>query len=495
MSVRHVSKAGSDSADGTTEATAWLTVQYAADHADAGTTVYVHEGTYTEQVLFTSGGNAVEGPVTFVTSGYVELVGTGYSDGIVFKACGYINLKNFVITNDGGDGSTTLTTGVNIKQDTSQTGLGAHHIKLIGCKFKDCNHSKATGYTYSVLIGAVTDDRVGGTRVTDVEVRECDFFPGLFNSTVPVYGSHIGVTAAATDVGIIGCGFYSSAALPCQGIQTGGNTGGVNCFPDTQSRLVVSDNRFYGSGVAANEEAYALYTTGNYDVLFERNKVYDWTFALGVFTEKGDASGILSTRTWVRRNLVLRSTSAALLTGAWATTYAPVVSLAVTNNTMVRTTAPLVPFGYGLVKIPADGDDTTPLLGRTSVRGNVFVSEGDLLEASATGLATGVFDGNYWVSPGATPFVWEDGSASGFPYDADQDDAGAFSATSHRLFNADYLPKTGFASTNGADYTPDWYQPGCFGVYEPEAELDVYGNPVVVRYVGAVCGSNPNKSV
>lgn len=61
----YVTKSGKDSNAGTTEATAWLTIQKAANSATPGSTVYIGAGVYSELVTINVQGNAVDGAITF----------------------------------------------------------------------------------------------------------------------------------------------------------------------------------------------------------------------------------------------------------------------------------------------------------------------------------------------------------------------------------------------------------------------------------------------
>ena len=74
--VRYVSKSGSDSANGMTPTTAWLTISHAAANVSAGETVYVGAGTYNESVPITLSGTAAA-PIIFDGQGAAIVDGTG----------------------------------------------------------------------------------------------------------------------------------------------------------------------------------------------------------------------------------------------------------------------------------------------------------------------------------------------------------------------------------------------------------------------------------
>jgi hypothetical protein len=60
-------KSGKDQNAGTTETTAWLTIQKAANSATAGSTVYIGPGIYYETVTINVEGNAKDGSITFTS--------------------------------------------------------------------------------------------------------------------------------------------------------------------------------------------------------------------------------------------------------------------------------------------------------------------------------------------------------------------------------------------------------------------------------------------
>src|SRR5207247_18375 len=61
----YVSNTGSNNNDGRSVSSAWQTIQYAADHLQAGDTVQVLGGTYIETVNIPVSGSATAGYVTF----------------------------------------------------------------------------------------------------------------------------------------------------------------------------------------------------------------------------------------------------------------------------------------------------------------------------------------------------------------------------------------------------------------------------------------------
>ncbi|MCL2351960.1 MAG: cadherin-like beta sandwich domain-containing protein [Firmicutes bacterium] len=85
----YVSTAGSDSADGLTEQTAFATLKHAADLAAAGDTILIEPGTYYERVTFGHGGKK-NAPITVRAAKYREVIFDGQGNsGSIFSCAGF----------------------------------------------------------------------------------------------------------------------------------------------------------------------------------------------------------------------------------------------------------------------------------------------------------------------------------------------------------------------------------------------------------------------
>ncbi|MFN2424858.1 MAG: right-handed parallel beta-helix repeat-containing protein [Candidatus Binatia bacterium] len=96
----HVAPGGSDAAAGLTPATAWGTLQHAADNVDAGDTVHVANGNYAGFDLRTSG--TAGNPVTFVADGPAVAITSNNDttpDGINVENADYVVIDGFVVNN------------------------------------------------------------------------------------------------------------------------------------------------------------------------------------------------------------------------------------------------------------------------------------------------------------------------------------------------------------------------------------------------------------
>src|SRR5688572_1390315 len=102
--TKYVSNSGNNSSSGNSWATAWLTLQYAANQISAGDTVWVANGTYVGFDLRTTG-NA-SNPIVFIASGTNATINLpcGTTDGINVENADYIEINGFRVINQPRNG-------------------------------------------------------------------------------------------------------------------------------------------------------------------------------------------------------------------------------------------------------------------------------------------------------------------------------------------------------------------------------------------------------
>ncbi|PQP85135.1 DUF5123 domain-containing protein [Paenibacillus sp. PCH8] len=129
--IHYISPQGDDSNKGTIQSP-WKTLQYAADHASPGSTIYLREGVYHQKVKITRSGRSSGNPTLF--SSYpqekVILDGEGLSvrgiEGLIeVEHASYITIQNFEIRNF------TTTLGGQVPTGIYVHGAG-EHIQLLG---------------------------------------------------------------------------------------------------------------------------------------------------------------------------------------------------------------------------------------------------------------------------------------------------------------------------------------------------------------------------
>src|SRR4030095_10825692 len=97
--TKYASNSGSNGNTGNSWAQAWQTLQYGADHINAGDTLWVANGTYVGFDMRTTGTAA--NPIVFIAAGNNVVINlpTGTTDGINVEDADYIEIKGFRVIN------------------------------------------------------------------------------------------------------------------------------------------------------------------------------------------------------------------------------------------------------------------------------------------------------------------------------------------------------------------------------------------------------------
>lgn len=155
MPVYYVRKTGSDAAAGTSPATAWLTIDKAANTVVAGDTVYIGAGIYRELVTMDTAGSSGN-PITYV--GDIKGENTGDAGLVIVSAfdnddepavragCWDMNGKEFIVVRYI---QFVGTSGSFVVGNTTNTS----HIAYEGCEFDSCSFTLAgRSATVSVIL-------------------------------------------------------------------------------------------------------------------------------------------------------------------------------------------------------------------------------------------------------------------------------------------------------------------------------------------------------
>ena len=330
-SVRYVSKSGSDSANGMTPATAWLTISHAAASVSAGETVYVGAGTYNESVPVTISGTS-SAPIIFDGQGAAIVDGTGVAcctepsqitssflgntQGLFSIAnsggLNYVTVEGFTVQNykttsssevpagiliaDGGSGINVIENLVqniqNTAKQTKSAGPNAYGIGVFG--------TITTPLSVNVSYNTVTGCLTGESETTTYNGNVQDFtvsYNTIYNN------DNIGMDAIgfegvgpsgldqATNGDVFGNVIYNNSAINNPGEQGGGQDGGY--------------------------DEDGLYCDGCTQVVFERNLVYANDIGIEAASEN---SGEVSSDVIIRNNVVYGSNSAGMTVGGYAKT-------------------------------------------------------------------------------------------------------------------------------------------------------------------------------
>jgi len=254
MATRYVSTAGTDSGDGLTLATAWLTLQYANDNADASDTIIVAAGAYNEDDATFHAFNP-DKAMTWIANGVVTVTSTSTSYVIVPQgSAAAISFDEFIFD---GEGTTAHVNFFSSGQDnktftyckftggstTLISGTGSSDtIIFISCDYEaDCsgvaiNAGAATNF--SVTGGSIsgTAKSLLNTTASSGEV----IVSGLSGSLAPSAADRFIHYRGDTDLSVLNNSLTLTGTW--QGIvntDTGANSGALNVESNT---LLVTGN-------------------------------------------------------------------------------------------------------------------------------------------------------------------------------------------------------------------------------------------------------------
>jgi hypothetical protein len=183
--IYYVRKSGSDAADGQSPATAWLTVDKAADTMVAGDWVYVGAGVYDEQVTPNNDGTAAE-PIRFAAdtdgshtgdAGTVEINYSGSDHVVLVETDDYIEFVGFKVS--GGVHGMRWVSSVGGLADqcevtvTGDRGISANDASELTVSNCDVHHVTNEGlYAHQASTLTVTDTNVRNNGKFGLRVLE-----------------------------------------------------------------------------------------------------------------------------------------------------------------------------------------------------------------------------------------------------------------------------------------------------------------------------------
>jgi len=223
-----VKNGGSDALDGTSIATAWATLQHAADQVDPGDTVHVLDGGYLGFYLDRSG--TVDNPITFVAEGpAVEITADNgvTPDGINLEGASHVVIDGFV---------------VNGRTRAGIRAVLAEHVTVRNCR---AGHNGKWG----ILTGFVDD-----FTAEDNETHHSQIEHGIYVSNSGdrpvlrrnlVHDNHANGIHMNGDASLGGDGVISGALVERNVVYGNGAGGGSGINMDGVTDSVVRNNLLY----------------------------------------------------------------------------------------------------------------------------------------------------------------------------------------------------------------------------------------------------------
>jgi hypothetical protein len=319
----YVAKTGSDSNNGSASAP-WLTIGHAALEAQAGSTVYVGAGTYSESVLFANSGTSTA-PIVFNGQGVAIVDGTSvaccttpsFATSSGFLCCNtqglftigatsgvsYLTLEGFTIQNyktakkadvpagiliaGSGSGINILNNTVKNIQTTAGKSGNAYGIGVFG--------TSSTPLSVNVSGNTVTGCLTGESETTTYNGNVQNFV--VSNNTI--YDND--------NIGMDAIGFEGVGPTGYDQAKNG----------DVYGNLIYNNSAFKNPGEGNSYDEDGLYCDGCTEVTFERNTLYGNDLNIEAASE---TAGEVSSNVIIRNNLIYAANSCGVSVGGYAKT-------------------------------------------------------------------------------------------------------------------------------------------------------------------------------
>jgi len=323
----YVSTTGNDSNPGTIDSP-WRTIQHAANSVQAGDTVYVRSGVYSEVVTIAVSGSAGGGPITFqnypgetaVVDGSGLAVPSSGTQGLFNIANqSYITIEGFEIRNYQTANASATPAGIWISGSGSNIRIQSNIVHDIvttseqsGNAFGIAVYGTATTSLDSITIDSnqVYNLRTGNSESVNVDGNVTDF--AITNNIVH----------DNDNIGIDAIGFEGVAPSPSVDFARNGEISG---------NTIYNISAINNPGEGNEYDADGIYVDGGAQITVERNRVYQTDLGIEVASEH---AGHVASSVIVRNNLVYHSNSVGISIGGYASNVGGTDKCSIVNNTL-----------------------------------------------------------------------------------------------------------------------------------------------------------------
>jgi NPCBM/NEW2 domain/Right handed beta helix region len=386
-----VSPSGNDGATGTQDAP-WRTIAHAASAVPPGSTVYVRDGVYHEQVNVTASGSAESGPVVIrnAPGEHPILDGTGVNVPSDFRGLfsidsqQYVTIQGFEVRNYRTSEAGHVPVGIWVTGASDHISILGNHVHDIETNFQGRNGGDAHGIA---VYGTDSGHPISAVVIAGNEVDHCKL--GSSESLV-VNGNVEGFTIANNrvhdnnNIGIDVIGYEGKASDPSvdvarDGLVTGNLVYNIDSY----------GNPAYGNDRSAN----GIYVDGGRDVIVERNVIHDVNIGMEFASEHAGRSTSYIT---ARNNVVYHSSVIGLAIGGYDPKRGNTEHCTIVNNTFYENKGVEL-----LVQFNTIGN---------TIENNIVVSNSDrnFLENPYTENSSNVVDHNlYFASGGGENGSWQ----------------------------------------------------------------------------------------
>jgi hypothetical protein len=319
--VYYVAKTGSDSNNGSASAP-WLTIGHAALEAQAGSTVYVGAGTYSESVLFANSGTS-SAPIVFNGQGVAIVDGTSvaccttpaFATSNGFLCCNtqglinigaasgvsYLTIEGFTIQNYSTSKKADVPTGILVAG--SGTGINILNNTVKNIQTTAGKNGNAYGIGVFGTSSTPLSVNVSGNTVTGCLTGESE--TTTYNGNVQNFVVANNTIYDNDNIGMDAIGFEGVGPTGFDQAKNG----------DVYGNLIYNNSAFKNPGEGNSYDEDGLYCDGCTDVTFERNTLYGNDLNIEAASE---ISGEVSSSVIIRNNLIYAANSCGVSVGGYA---------------------------------------------------------------------------------------------------------------------------------------------------------------------------------
>jgi len=320
----YVATSGKDSNPGT-EKSPWKTIQHAANKALPGSTVYVKEGVYKEQVTINVSGSAAKGYIRFQS--YPGQTAILDGAGVTFPPSTDSGTRGLVQITDK---SYVTFEGFEIRNITPNTGFPAaisingkgDHLQIRANVIHHVNNGRhgahVIGVYGSALDGSINNLIIDGNQIFDLVLGRSEAVHIDGNTELWVVTNN--QIHDSDNIGIDALGFYKTSQVY-----------------DQARNGFISGNLVYNINVSKNPEdlggnsASGIYIDGGRDILVEGNLLHDNNIGLQISSE---IPGKLASFVTARDNVIYHNTSSGISIGGYSESVGSTDHCAIINNTL-----------------------------------------------------------------------------------------------------------------------------------------------------------------
>ena len=327
-SAYYVSTTGSDSNPGTITSP-WRTIQHAANSVQAGATVYVRGGVYTESVNISVSGSAAGGPITFQSyPGETAILdGTGLTpptsgtQGLIsIDGQSYVTIQQFEIRNYQTSSASATPAGIWV------SGSGSNIQLLNNVVHNIVTTSEANGNAFGIAVygtaapASIDSITISGNQVYNLRTGSSESVNVDGNVTNFVISNN--VIHDNDNIGIDVIGFEGVSPNSAYDYARNGEVSGNTVYNISAINNPGESNEYNADGI---------YVDGGSQITVERNIIHNVDIGIEVASEhKGRTSNYVT----VRSNLVYASNSVGISIGGYDNSVGGTDHCTIVNNSL-----------------------------------------------------------------------------------------------------------------------------------------------------------------